>query len=65
MAIEILWKMIFEFSNKYEISFQMWPDQYTIYIAKDGIDLWSFGSSDVKITMNETLKYLNRIQPKH
>jgi len=42
-----------------------WPDQYAIYIAKDGIDLWSFGSSDAKITMNAALKYLNRIQPKH
>jgi hypothetical protein len=43
----------------------MWPDQYTIYIEKDGIDLWSFGSSSAEITINEALKYLNRIQPKH
>jgi hypothetical protein len=65
MPLELLWKMLFEFSNKYEINFQMWPDQYTIYIEKDGIELWSFGSSSAEMTMNEALKYLNRIQPKH
>jgi hypothetical protein len=52
---------IIAYSDKYQINFQMWPDQYTIYVEKDNVDLYSFGSSDIDLTMAETLAYLDRI----
>jgi hypothetical protein len=59
-----LFARLLEYSKKYEISFQMWPDQKTIYIAKDGVDLTSYGSSDAEWTMRSTLDYLDRINKK-
>lgn len=60
-----LMKRLMEYSEWYEISFQMWPNQYTIYICKDGIDLYSYGGSDdPDETMEGVLKYLDRINNK-
>jgi len=52
---------LFRFSDRYEISIQLWPEQYTVYIAKDGVDLTSFGSSDVVDTLKRSLEYLTGI----
>ena len=55
------------YSEQYEINFQMWPNQYTIYISKDGIDLSSFSGEDEIHSMSMALKYLdrvNKIKPK-
>lgn len=55
-----LMKSIIRYSNKYEISIQYWPDQWAIFIAKDGIDLTSFGG-EPEDTLERGLEYLNRI----
>ena len=52
---------LFRYSDRYEISVQLWPDQYTVYIAKDGIDLDSFGSDGVIDTLERSLNYLRQI----
>lgn len=57
-----LMKRLMDYSSVYEISFQMWPEQYTIYIAKDGVDLSSFGGGEgPDETMLRALNYLDRI----
>lgn len=48
------------FSDRYEISVQFWPDQFVVYIAKDGVDLIDFGS-DFNIAIDDSINYLNRI----
>lgn len=61
----LLMNRLLKYSLKYEISFQMWPNQYTIYIAKDGIDLYSYGGgSGPNETMIGALNYLDRINKK-
>lgn len=53
------------YSATYEISFQMWPKQYTIYVAKDGVDLHSYGGADdPNEAMKGILEYLDRINKK-
>lgn len=52
---------LFRYADKYEISVQLWPDQYTVYIAKDGVDLDSFGSNGIIDTLERALDYLKRI----
>jgi hypothetical protein len=52
---------LYRYSDKYEISIQLWPEQYTVYIAKDGIDLESFGSDGVIDTLERALNYLRQI----
>lgn len=60
-----LMRRIMNYSKVYEISFQMWPKQYTIYIAKDGVDLYSYGGgSNPDETMTNILDYLDRINRK-
>lgn len=52
------------YSDRYMINFQMWPDHYTIYIEKDSVDLYSYGSYDATETMSKALEYLDRINKK-
>ena len=59
-----LWLRLLKYSEKYEISYQMWPNQHTIYIAKDGVDLYSYGSYEALETMRGALAYLDRITKK-
>jgi hypothetical protein len=59
-----LWSKLLKYSEKYEITYQMWPEYHAIYIAKDGIDLYSFGSYDPADTMRGALEYLDRITKK-
>lgn len=53
---------ILEYSKKYEISIQFWPDQWAIFIAKDGVDLQSYGGGHEAIQRG--LDYLDRINKK-
>lgn len=59
-----LFVQLMAYSDRYMISFQMWPDQYTIYIEKDDVELYSYGSDDPTETMSEALEYLDRINKK-
>jgi hypothetical protein len=51
---------IMRYSNKYEISVQFWPEQWTIFIAKDGVDLQSYGG-EPENTLKRGIEYLDRI----
>lgn len=54
---------LMDYSSVYEINFQMWPNQYTIYVDKDGVDLYSYGGADdPNEAMKGILKYLDRIK---
>lgn len=59
-----LFNRLMVYSNRYSISFQMWPNQYTIYVEKDDVDLYSYGSDDPTETMSKALEYLDRINRK-
>lgn len=59
-----LWIKLLEYSDRYQINFQMWPNQYTIYVEKDHVELYSFGTDNATETMLETLRYLDRINRK-
>lgn len=54
---------LISYSDKYEIDIQFWPDQTTVYIEKDGIELQSYGG-DFDYSINESIKYLKRINQK-
>lgn len=57
-----LFDILIEYSKVYELNFQMWPNNNSIYISKDGVDLTSYGGYDeVGEVMIETIKYLDRI----
>jgi len=51
---------LLQFSNRYEISIQFWPDQIAVYIAKDGVNLTDFGG-DFDFAIGNATAYLNRI----
>lgn len=56
---------LMDYSEIYEINFQLWPECYSIYISKDGIDLHSYGGeSEPNKTMKRALEYLDRINKK-
>jgi hypothetical protein len=61
---EELFKRLMAYSDRYMINFQMWPTYHTIYIEKDNVDLWSYGSYDATETMTVALGYLDRINRK-
>jgi len=51
------------YSDRYEISIQFWPDQIAVYIAKDGVELTSYGGS-FSFAIKSATDYLNRINKK-
>jgi hypothetical protein len=55
-------QILISYSSKYEISVQFWPDQTAVYIAKDGIDLNSFGG-EFDFAIGSSIEYLDRINP--
>jgi hypothetical protein len=61
--IKLLRKVV-KYSERYEISVQFWPEQNAIFIAKDDVDLNSFGSSDLTETLQMGVDYLDRINKK-
>lgn len=55
-----LLKVLISYSSRYEITIQFWPNQTTVYIAKDGIDLFDYGGDDA---IERSIEYLDRINP--
>lgn len=53
-------RRLLKYSDRYEISIQFWPEQQAIFIAKDGVDLDSYGS-DFDSSIDKALEYLDRI----
>ena len=53
-------KLIY-YSERYEINLQLWPDQKTIFISKDGIELVDFSSDSFEETAKMAIDYLGRI----
>jgi hypothetical protein len=52
---------VLHYSDRYEITVQFWPEYKTAYIAKDGVDLYSYGSYDTAETLSDIINYLDRI----
>lgn len=51
-----------KYAGKYEITIQFWGEADTnVFIAKDGIDIHDFGGLDPQTAIEQTVKYLNRI----
>lgn len=51
-------------SSIYELNFQFWPENYSVYIYKDGIELKSFGGElKMKSILKICLNYLRKINP--
>jgi hypothetical protein len=55
-------EILIEYSTKYELSIQFWPEQTCVFIAKDGIELNSFGG-DYDFAIGKSIEYLDRINP--
>lgn len=55
---------LIDYGEKYEISVQLWPQYKTIYVAKDGVDLFSYGDHDLQRVLSRILEYLDRINAK-
>lgn len=51
---------LLEFSNRYEITIQFWPEQTAVTISKDGIELCDFGG-DFEFAISKSIEYLKRI----
>lgn len=53
-----------KFAGKYEFNFQMWGEgKYSIYVSKDGVDLWSCGGEETaEDAIKKTLNYLKSIK---
>lgn len=62
--ISAKFRRLMAYSDRYHISFQMWPNQYTIFIEKDFVPLWDFGSDEPVEVMRRALEYLDRINKK-
>ncbi len=52
---------LISYSDRYEINIQFWPNQISVYLSKDGVDLNSWGSSEPNFAIVEAIKYLDRI----
>jgi hypothetical protein len=48
------------YSERYEINIQFWPEQFAIFIAKDGVDLENWGG-DFDDIVEQAIEYLERI----
>jgi hypothetical protein len=57
-------KRLLKYSDRYEISIQFWPQQVAVYIAKDGVDLNSWGCYDGSKSITSAIEYLDRINKK-
>lgn len=51
---------LLKYSSRYEISIQFWPDQTAVYIAKNDVDLVSYGGN-FDHGIGASLQYLDRI----
>lgn len=65
-AMENLIKRIEHYAEKYEFNFQFWGEgNNNIYIIKDDVALYDSGGHEtIKDCLEDTLKYLDRINRK-
>lgn len=55
-------KELLYYSNNYQISVQFWGQGNTsVFIEKDGVELTDFGGLNPAEALDQTVKYLNRI----
>lgn len=54
-------KRLLKYSDRYEISIQFWPGQIAVFLAKDGVDLNSWGCTDGEYSIQAAIEYLDRI----
>jgi len=54
-------KRLLKYSDRYEISIQFWPGQIAVFIAKDGVDLNSWGCYNGSKSIQSAIEYLDRI----
>jgi hypothetical protein len=59
-----LLKRLLKYSDRYEISIQFWPEQQAVFIAKDGVDLESYGN-DLNEALKRSIEYLDRVTLKN
>lgn len=57
-------KRLLKYSDRYEISIQFWPGQVAVFIAKDGVDLNSWGDYSGAKSIKSAIEYLDRINKK-
>jgi hypothetical protein len=55
-------QILLSYSSKYEITVQFWPNQTTVYMSKDGVDLCDYGG-DFDFAIEKYIEYLDRINP--
>ena len=54
---------LIRYSDRYEITIQFLPEQTAVYIAKDSVDLTSFGGNS-DFAISRAIEYLEKINPK-
>lgn len=58
-----LFEKLLQFSDRYDISFQLWSGRYSIDIARDGVPLWDYGGShEPAEVMEKALQYLKDVR---
>lgn len=62
--MEILFTRLIEYSKIYDITYQMWTTMYVIFIEKEGVALWDYGTGDPLDTMRKAVEYLDSITKK-
>lgn len=59
---ELLEKLL-NYSDRYDINFQMFYKNYSIYIERDGVPLWDYvGAKDPVEVMEKALEYFRDIR---
>jgi len=61
---KLLLSKVIKYSEKYEINIQFWPDQKSVFVSKDGIELNSWGASELEFPLKSAIEYLDRINHK-
>lgn len=57
-----MFQRMLSYAGKYEISIQFWGKGNTnVFIAKDGVELHDFGNLEPEEAIEETVKYLDKI----
>ena len=64
IEIASLMLRLIDYSARYEINIQLWPEYNTIYVAKTGIDMFNYGAHDLKTVLVRVLEYLDRVNRK-
>lgn len=51
---------LYSYCDRYEITCQFWPQQITVFIEKEGVELTSFGG-DFDFAVSSSIQFLKRI----